>query len=170
MLARNTFRLLLTLALLPGALSACQVIAGIEDRKLDPAASGSGKLCSDYCDAVMDACKDDDAVYPNRDQCMGVCTKLPPGDTEERANVNSVACRLRFALSAKREASDCKYAGPGGNNKCGTDCEAYCTIYPKSCPDDFQYGDEETCLQACAGVKEQPDRYKLSDDHGGDTI
>ena len=162
------FRALFIAALLPLCLSACQVIAGIEDRKLDPDVAG-GKQCDDYCDAVMAACTDSNAVYPNREQCLGVCSKLPTGDSQELQNDNSVACRAREAALAKREPEDhCKAAGPGGNGVCGTDCEAYCTVFPQVCAKDFEYT-EETCLQACQGLTEQ-DRYDLKGDHEGDTI
>src|SRR5690242_11318948 len=123
----SPLRLLFALSLFPVVLSACQVVAGIEERKLDPNA-GSDKLCNEYCDAVLANCNEQNghAVYGNRDQCMGVCRKLPQGDTQETPNENSVRCRLDYANSAEREPDDCLYAGPGGNGQCGTDCEAYC--------------------------------------------
>lgn len=165
---RTWLRALVFIAPWPALAPACQVVAGIEERKLDPAAATS-KLCSDYCDAVMDACTGKFAVYPNREQCLGVCSKLPEGDTEEQINENSVACRLRYALSAKREQEDCKFAGPGGNGECGSDCEGYCAVFAQACPDQFEYT-EKTCLKACAGLTDQPDRYSLKEDHEGDTI
>jgi hypothetical protein len=168
MLTRSIAGTVLGLGLLALSLGACQVIAGIEERKLDPAIA-EGKQCSEYCTKVMDICTGEDAVYPNRDQCLGFCGKLLPGDDQEIERVNSVACRIHVLDSAELEASDCKAAGPGGNGICGTDCDAYCTVYPVVCPDDFDYGDKAGCLKACSGLVEQ-DRYNLTDDHEGDTI
>lgn len=168
MLTQNIARKVVGLGLLALSLGACQVIAGIEERKIDPAIA-EGKQCNEYCDKVMEICTGDDAVYPNREQCMGFCRKLPPGDDQEIEKTNSVSCRLHVLKSAALEASDCKAAGPGGNGQCGSDCDAYCTVYPQVCPDDFAYGDKATCLKNCEGLVDQ-DRYNLTDDHEGDTV
>jgi hypothetical protein len=169
MLPKLSLRRLFLLLITPGAIAACQVVAGIDERKLDPNASTDLKLCNEYCDAVMDTCKDDFAVYKNREQCMGVCTKLPPGDDQEKIDENSVHCRLNHMDSARLEPEDCRNVGPGGNGVCGTDCEAYCILFKETCPGDFKY-DDETCLQNCAGLIDQPGRYNLEKDHDGDTI
>jgi hypothetical protein len=161
-------RLFFSLALVPVALSACQVVAGIEDRKLDPEAS-TDALCNEYCDKVMAACTDEHAVYTNRAQCMGVCSKLPPGEEQEIVNENSIRCRIRLIDSALHEADDCRFVGPGGGDQCGSDCDAYCTVYPQVCPDDYKYGDFDNCLKNCVGLKDQS-RYDLKADHEGDSI
>ncbi len=154
-------------------LGACQAIAGIEDRTLDPKASEpvNTKQCKDYCAAVMDACKGVDAVYTTEEICLGVCAQLEPGDGEDvGGNTNTVTCRAENAANAKDEPSDyCKYAGPGGNGKCGTDCEAYCQLFPKVCPTDYEYKSTEDCLEYCEALPSQPD-YDVVRDHGGDTI
>jgi hypothetical protein len=118
----------------------------------------------------MDACTGKDAVYANRGQCLGVCATLEPGDSEEPADDNSVACRAREANSAEDEPEGyCRSAGPGGNGVCGTDCEAYCQIFPQICPANNEYTTTEQCLRACGALTEQ-DRYSLDADHGGDTV
>jgi hypothetical protein len=162
----------LSFGLLSLALGACQAVAGIEDRKLDPKLLPrvDSQQCKDYCSVVMDACSDDDAVYANLGQCLSVCATLDPGDPEEIHEENTVACRAREAENAKDEPKGyCRSAGPGGNGKCGTDCEAYCQIFPQICPKQYEYGSSEECLRACGALTEQ-DRYNLEDDHGGDTI
>jgi hypothetical protein len=168
MLTRTIVRNVLGLGLVVLLVGACQVIAGIEEREIDPAIA-ENKQCNEYCDKVMNICTGDNAVFPKREQCMGFCTKLEPGDDEEFEKTNTVACRLHVLASAALEASDCKAAGPGGNGICGTDCDAYCTVYPLACPKDFAYGDTAGCLKACNGLVDQ-DRYNLTDDHEGDTI
>jgi hypothetical protein len=168
-------RNILALALLGLGLAACQAIAGIEDRKLDPEADEPGqpdasKQCQSYCESVMAACIGDNAVYTSPEHCLRVCSKLDPGDPNEPVG-NTVACRARQAQIAKVSEPEetCRSAGPGGDGECGTDCEAYCTLYPQICPDQYLYESEESCLQACSGLAEQH-RYNLMDDHEGDTI
>jgi hypothetical protein len=154
------------------ALGACQAVAGIEDRTLDPALRPrvDSEQCKDYCAVVMDACTGEDAVYANLGQCLGVCAALDPGDPEELRAENTVACRARQAENAKDEAKGyCRSAGPGGNGECGTDCEAYCQVFPQVCKAQFEYGSNDDCLRACEALTQQ-DSYDLERDHDGDTI
>jgi hypothetical protein len=160
-------------ALLTMALGACQAIAGIEERKLDPdaeSAQTNSKQCKDYCTTVMANCTGKNAVYTKEELCLGVCATLDPGDPNEPQG-NTVACRARQADLATEEPSvNCIAAGPGGNGICGTDCEAYCQIFPKICKDEYEYTSDKACLQACSGLIEQPDRFDVTKDHSGDTI
>jgi len=159
---------LAALAVIGISLGACQVIAGIEDRKLDPTAP-QRKLCSDYCSLVMDACQNEFEVYKTPEQCLAVCNLLPPGDQQESDTDNTVRCRMHEADLAKREPQDhCPSAGPGGNGVCGTDCDAYCTLFPQVCPKYFEY-DHDSCLKACSGLTDQ-NRFDVTADHGGDTL
>jgi hypothetical protein len=152
------------------ALAACQAVAGIEDRTLDPdaLAPSSSPQCKEYCSVVMDACKNKNAVYTTEAICLGVCAQLDPGDDEDTAG-NTVACRLYQAKIAKDEPDYCKGAGPGGNNVCGTDCEAYCEFFPKACPASYEYKSTKDCVRYCEGLPSQPD-FDVSRDHDGDTI
>jgi hypothetical protein len=160
-------------SLLTLALGACQAVAGIEDRKLDPKLIPrvDSEQCKDYCAVVMEACDGEDAVYANLGQCLGVCAALDPGDTQEPIG-NTVACRAVQADNALSEPKGyCRSAGPGGNGECGTDCEAYCTVYPKICKEKYEYSTTAECLKTCNALTDQ-DRYNLDDDHDhkGDTI
>lgn len=169
---RSFAALLVSFGLVSLALSACQAVAGIEDRKLDPMLSPrvDSRQCKSYCDVVMDACTGDDAVYANREQCLSVCAALDPGDPQEFRNENTLACRARQADAAKDEPKGyCRSAGPGGNGQCGSDCDAYCRVFPQICPKQYEYRSTEECLRACGALTEQ-DTYNLEDDHGGDTI
>jgi hypothetical protein len=155
------------------SLGACQAVAGIEDRKLDPklAPRQDSQQCTDYCAVVMSACKGEDAVYATLGQCLGVCALLDPGDPEEPRG-NTVACRAGQADNAVAEPKGyCRSAGPGGNGECGTDCEAYCTVFPQVCTDNYEYTSTAQCLTACNALTDQ-DRYIIDDkhDHKGDTV
>ena len=152
------------------ALAACQAVAGIEDRKLDPnaLAPGNSAQCKAYCTLVMDACKGDNAVYTTEEICLGVCANLDPGDGEDTTG-NTVACRAYQAKLAKDEPDYCKGAGPGGNDVCGTDCEAYCQLFPNVCPKDYEYQSIDDCEEYCKALPSQAD-YDVVRDHSGDTI
>lgn len=152
------------------ALGACQAIAGIEERELDPNAPGAdSKQCKDYCGAVLENCRGENTVYNTLAGCLAFCRYLEPGSANEPLP-NTVACRAREASFAEREPDDhCKAAGPGGNGLCGTDCEAYCQVYPEVCPDDYAYSSTAACLKACSGLTDQ-DSFDVTRDHDGDTI
>jgi hypothetical protein len=152
-------------------LGACQAIAGIEDRKLDPNAGApvATKQCRDYCTLVLDACTGENKVYADEAECLGVCALLPPGDGED-VSTNTVACRATQAGIAKGEPEGyCKFAGPGGNDVCGTDCEAYCTLFPQVCPKNYEYTSTKDCIKFCETLPAQ-DSYNLTRDHDGDTV
>jgi hypothetical protein len=172
MLRSRSFTLVLG-AMVSLALGACQAVAGLEDRELDPAARPSpnpaSAECQSYCDTVMDVCTGDNAVYTTPELCLGVCAQLDPGDPIEPVG-NTLACRVQEAKSAEREPADhCRFLGPGGGGKCGSDCDAYCDLFPKVCPDEVEYPTKASCLKACGGLTDQ-DRFDVKADHGGDSI
>jgi hypothetical protein len=152
------------------ALAACQAVAGIEDRTFDPdfGKPPASAQCKDYCATVMDACTGDDAQYTTEEICLGVCAKLDPGDDEDVGS-NTVACRLFYANDAKREHDSCKAAGPGGDGVCGTDCEAYCQLFPTVCPTDYKYGSTKDCLKFCNALPTH-NGLDVSTDHDGDSV
>jgi hypothetical protein len=173
MARRLTSAAWLLLGLAGLGLGACQAVAGIEDRKLDPAAVERMKnaaQCDEYCTRAMDACTDKNAVYTSKELCLAVCAKMDPGDSTEITNEETVACRINGLAAAEREPDDgCRYVGPGANGACGSDCDAYCKLYHRLCEEYDHYPTEGSCLQACAGLTDQ-NRYNLKDDHEGDTI
>lgn len=151
-------------------LLACQTVAGIEERKLDPtAADAASPACKSYCANVMAACVGKNAVYETDGKCLAVCAQLEP-DLDGEAAGNTLACRAIFAKAAltTEPEENCRAAGPGGDGVCGTDCEAYCDLFAKLCPDDNLYT-LERCNEACPGVTDQR-RFDVSADHDGDTI
>jgi hypothetical protein len=146
---------------------ACHQIAGIEDREF--VGESSSALCDEYCETVMEACRGENAVYTGLETCLGVCAKLPPGDRLEPRSENSVACRLREARLALEiePGNHCRYAGPGGHERCGDNCEAYCSLLEQSCANEF--GEMEDCAQICGGMRDRG-RIDVDTDHEGNTV
>lgn len=164
---RGAWGLLLLTALV--GLGGCESIAGIEDRTLDPSGSAGGELCKSYCAVVMDACTGERAVYASQDTCLATCAALPAG-SEGDTNQNTVQCRVRqakFAKSTGEPAVHCPNAGPGGNGACGTNCESYCTLFEKACPDDAEL--VANCPASCLGIKDAG-FFDVELQHGGDTL
>ena len=125
--------------------------------------------CASYCDRVMSACSGDNAVYINDEECLAVCALLEPGGSDESEG-NTVACRTARARLAEREPEAyCSAAGPGGNDDCGSDCEAYCALYSQVCPTEAEAQGTDICIEQCATLVEQPG-FDLIGDHQGDTV
>lgn len=138
--------------------------------KGDEPSDGATAACTAYCDAVMAACTGEDAVYTSDSACLSVCALLDAGDPEELSGDNTVACRNFWAQEAEREPAEfCSAAGPGGAGRCGSDCEAYCALYPQVCPDEADAQGTETCIEACGALVDQRD-FDVVRDHGGDTV
>lgn len=146
-----------------GGASGCQSVAGIEQRSFD----GPSAACDKYCTTVMENCTGEFAVYKTREICLDVCKNLDPGDSE--ASGNTLACRQVEAQTAKLEKASCANAGPGGNGICGTDCEAWCGLLEKACPDDFDdlAGD---CEGRCAALADDASFNVGAQYYSGDTL
>jgi len=121
------------------------------------ATSGPVDLCNEYCDILDDACKSDAEQYRDRDQCMTICHLLPQG-TVGAADDDSVACRLKYAQKTRytngaETAQYCREAGPGGDNRCGTVCEGYCTLMAQVCTQQtagmYHFASTDDCLSTC---------------------
>lgn len=164
-LARSSLLLLGTLLGAFVGSAGCQSIAGIEERTLDEHAV----LCREYCDTVMGNCTEDNAVYLNDAHCMGACLALEPGDSEPTGN--TVSCRLQRARAAEREADvECRLAGPGGGGgPCGSDCDAWCALLAKACPDESRRLGED-CAETCATALVDLESFDVERDYGGDTL
>ena len=125
--------------------------------------------CAAYCDKVMAVCTGEHAVYTSNAACLALCALLEPGDFGEPGG-NTVACRRFFALEAEREPEEfCSAAGPGGNGRCGTDCETYCALYPRICPAEAEAQGTQRCIEQCEALVDQPG-FDVVADHGGDTL
>jgi hypothetical protein len=158
-------------------LAGCSGILGIEDHVYlgaDAGNAGDGsdgaasQLCQEYCDVVLKNCVGQYAVYTGMETCLGVCSKLPPGDRLEPLDDNSVACRKRQADQAETEPQFfCPLAGPGGGGKCGSNCDGWCTLIKAACPDNLAAVPD--CVQACSALKDVG-TFDVVANHEGDTL
>ena len=180
----NVWRTVPLLALLVG----CNGILDLDEAHVDPALASTGSggsssagrsnqggepaaeagaggeppvvlgLCEQYCNAITDGCTGDRTQYTDRDACLATCPSFPeglPGDT----GVNTLQCRLNYALKAPSEPiTYCTWAGPGGDGRCGSNCEGFCTLMSATCslastgtPGDYFESTEE-CLSTCSTV------------------
>jgi hypothetical protein len=148
------------------ALAGCESIVGIEDHGFQ--AKASSPQCGAYCDVVMRNCTGTNAVYSTRETCLGVCAKLPGGDSVEPMDSNTIECRQRQAALAEREAPFyCPKAGPGGGGKCGTNCAAYCSLLTGVCPN--QANTLNDCAKQCSALKDVG-TFDVVANHSGDTL
>lgn len=140
----------------------CESIADIEDRHFEPGITGSPQ-CESYCNLVT-ACTGPLAAYPNRDLCILTCGVLPSGEVDKD---NSLECRTTQAESAPSEPQFyCAGAGPFGANKCGSTCDAYCTLVNAFCPTALEDVD---CPTACGALRHDG-IYDFQQLTSGDTV
>ncbi len=127
----------------------------------DGGAVGPQPECTTYCDAVLESCKDGQAQYASKDECLAFCARLPPGKAGDNDG-NSVACRQLYAGSPARtdSAKFCGAAGPfGGGGICGERCPIFCELAVGACaaagtgPDASAppYGSYADCQTTCLG-------------------
>ena len=164
-----------------GALGACQSLAGIEDRTYDGAAAPSPQ-CQQYCNLAKSICTGNNAIYSGDATCLATCKLLDLGDELEPAG-NTVACRVSQLNNALQDteadsvAGFCAAAGPGGNGRCGSNCEDYCALYVQACDGAqpalvaSQYADQDQCLSHCKGLTDTP-KISLQSSYmtGADTL
>jgi hypothetical protein len=115
---------------------------------------GPEPTCAGYCDLVMDSCKDAQAQYASRDECLSLCAQLPAGDAGDK-ETNSVACRQYYAGSPARTDAPgyCLAAGPFGGGVCGDRCTAFCGLAIGACAPSAPaapYAGYPDCQTACA--------------------
>jgi hypothetical protein len=129
---------------------------------INPIVANASPLCREYCDAVFAGCPLVNTQYASPEVCLAVCALLPPGTAAAPGAApptgNSVQCRLAQAQLAARTGERngyCAAAGPGGANVCGTNCEGYCTVMLRTCPDVFATLNE--CTGACDRVPDLSD-------------
>lgn len=172
-LSRALVALSLLAAALQGAIG-CQTIAGIVDRHYEPVGKDGGAdsgtappsaLCVSYCDLVMEACAAP-TVYPSKETCLGICALLDPGVKPEG---NTVLCRMKQAQDAKSGGegdANCPAAGPGGAEVCGDDCESYCALFGKLCPEDVT----DDCVDKCHAVLPDDGTFDAALNGTGNTL
>jgi hypothetical protein len=107
-------------------------------------------LCERYCTTIMAECSQQHAQYIDRDGCLAACARFEPGLAGDKTG-NSVNCRLTYALKASSEPyTYCTWAGPGGDGKCGSNCDGFCTLMMRACtPETTEPGDFFTSAEQC---------------------
>lgn len=165
-----------------GSVAGTDAGAGGEGGEGNGGTGGSKSLCPTYCEEVTTYCNTDALrQYADRDQCLLICGLFPQGELGETAG-NTVGCRLGVARTLKNKgtlerAADCGRAGPSGGERCGTPCQAYCTITMQVCTeetvDPYYFESEARCLESCAGS--EPSSFSFSRERDaapdlGDTV
>jgi len=135
----------------------------------------SGDPCDDYCDEMQSECVGEAEQYRDRAQCIKICHFLPEGDNEGEGNAddaNSVACRLKYVKKTQyglgaEVTAYCRQAGPSGDGKCGTDCEAFCSVMMQVCTEETagpnHFANEAACLTACNALPAPTVHYSNND-------
>jgi len=121
------------------------------------APSGRASLCEQYCAAVMTGCTGEHTQYTDLDACLSECPYFAEGSPEDTSG-NTLYCRLNYALKAPSEpVTYCTWAGPGGDDMCGSNCEGFCTLMTAACTpstaasNDY-FPDNDACLAACESL------------------
>ncbi len=144
----------------------CESIAGIEDRTFVAPVKGSPE-CEAYCSDVLLACKDNFAAYSTRDTCILTCEEFPRGEVNMQNTLECRAQQAKLALDTKEPAAHCSSAAQYGSNRCGTACEAYCSLWNAFCPNDASQ--IKDCVSACEAIP-QKGGFSLASGEGGDTL
>ncbi len=128
--------------------------------------TGVASDCAGYCDLIEQNCGGEFTQYGSKDTCLNTCAAFEPGTPGDMAG-NTLACRTYHA-SAAAMADDvhCTHAGPGGDTACGSNCEGFCAIAGKYCPE--AWADNAACIVACEGF-DASEKYDASD-VGGNTL
>lgn len=123
-------------------------------------------LCDQYCETIGKYCTGDQLQYRDSEQCLAVCSLLPEGAVDE-SDGNTVACRARYAAKARYAAGTelaayCRQAGPGGDDRCGGNCEGFCSIMMPTCAPntaDHHFESAQACQLACSRLQQIPYTY-----------
>ncbi len=115
-------------------------------------------LCQRYCAAITQGCVDVHAQYVTEAACLASCAYFPQG-TPGDVDGNTVNCRLTYAEKASTEPyTYCTWAGPGGDGKCGNNCQGFCSLMMNACTaestgsaDDY-FASETDCQTACEAI------------------
>lgn len=130
-------------------------------------AAATADVCEQYCDLMGEHCVGDALQYRDNAQCLKICRTYPVGAPEDD-RVNTAACRRRYAgkaryLAGAELATTCGYAGPGGDGRCGSNCEGFCTIAQAACrpevTDPYFYDSFDACLNDCEGLPSSRYQY-----------
>jgi hypothetical protein len=138
---------------------------------LDSGLTPEPTVCEKYCEEVMELCSGALEQYRDMRQCLTVCEYFPEGQIESDENENTAACRLRFASKARYASGTeleayCRQAGPGGDGRCGSNCDGFCTVMQGVCTDEaadiYHFNDVAACLSACEQLPVSAETYSTA--------
>ncbi len=127
-------------------------------------------VCEDYCELMSEHCVGESAQYRDTAQCLKICRAFPAGKLDDD-RVSTASCRRRYASKARylagpELATGCGYAGPGGDERCGSNCEGLCTIAMAACSpatsEPYFYDSFEDCLRDCEVLPSSHYQYGAS--------
>lgn len=117
---------------------------------VDAPGGNNSAECMQYCTDIESACTAGNDQYYSMGDCMATCATFAAG-TVGAMSGNSLACRISHtALAKSGPIPHCLHAGPGGDGKCGTNCEGFCQLVTTACTGAYrQYDDTANCLDTC---------------------
>jgi len=130
----------------------------------------SADPCDDYCDEMQSECTGEAEQYRDRAQCIKICHFFPLGSDD--GDENSVACRLKYVKKTQyglgaEVTNYCREAGPSGDGKCGTSCEAFCSVMMQVCTEETagenHFASAAACLETCNGLPAATVHYSNND-------
>jgi hypothetical protein len=128
-------------------------------------------LCESYCDDIMELCVGPQLQYRDHAQCMAICNALPEGTLGE-TNKNTVACRAKYAGDARYASGTelqayCRQSGPGGDGRCGSNCQGLCSIMMNVCTPEtagvYSFKSMGECVSRCEALPQLESGYSASD-------
>jgi hypothetical protein len=107
-----------------------------------------GSPCDIYCNELLANCREFIGAVDPPAACQAACSEiLAPGTFNDESG-DSVACRTRQAVRARKDPAFCTAALFDGGGICiNTPCDDYCDQMAGTCPDMFQ--SRPQCLAAC---------------------
>jgi hypothetical protein len=123
-------------------------------------ATAADEICAQYCELMGEYCVGESLQYRDAAQCLRVCRAFPVGEIDDD-RVNTASCRRRYAAKARylagpELATGCAYAGPGGDGRCGSNSEGFCSIAMAACSAEasgpYYYESLDACLLDCDGL------------------
>ncbi len=158
-------------------------VGGAAEAGSGGASAGAGgvaqvSLCPEYCSTITQYCTGDVLQYKDMEQCLKICTMLPPGELG-LPDADTVSCRLKYAGKARYAggtelAAYCRQAGPGGDGRCGGNCEGFCDIAGETCTSEttapYYYASRAACLSTCGGLPDLDFTYGNRDAVDGNSV
>jgi hypothetical protein len=161
----------------------CAQIFGIDEACVLDDACGVDRICSEYCGRIRDKCIETPQYDFEKPECESLCPFFPRAADGATDAADTLECRLARASSDTGETRDCYAAGRGGQEGCGSNCEAYCSLMQAVCPANFANfdpssegadADAAACKLECARLRDtrvyDPSNAGEADNAGDPTV